>query len=70
MAIKIDWSPEAFEDLESIAEYINRDSEFYATSVVTKIVEMCRELGEYPLIGRAVPELADENNQRKICIQL
>ena|GEM_PF-4215859 len=29
MALRIVWSPEAVEDLESIAEYISRDSECY-----------------------------------------
>ena len=38
MDLKVDWSPEAVEDLESIAEYIGRDSEFYARGVVTKIL--------------------------------
>lgn len=30
MDLEVKWSPEAKEDLESIAEYIARDSEFYA----------------------------------------
>ena len=34
MDFKVVWSPEAIEDLESIAEYISRDSEFYAQAVV------------------------------------
>lgn len=34
------WSPEAIEDLESIAEYIARDSEFYARSVVSEVIEV------------------------------
>ncbi len=34
MDIEVEWSPEAAEDLESIAEYIARDSEFYARAVV------------------------------------
>ena len=38
MDYKVKWSPEATEDLESIAEYIARDSEFYARSVVSKIL--------------------------------
>jgi len=29
MDLKVVWSPEAIEDLESIAEYIGRDLEFY-----------------------------------------
>jgi len=30
------WSPAALEDVESLAEYIARDSEFYARAVVGK----------------------------------
>lgn len=61
MDFKVVWSPEAVEDIESIAEYIGRDSEFYASSVVTKIVDLAGSLGKFPLIGRVVPELNDEN---------
>lgn len=60
MDLKVTWSPEAIEDLESIAEYIGRDSEFYARAVVTRIVELTRSIGSLPSIGRAVPELGDE----------
>jgi len=57
---KVDWSPEAVEDLESIADYISRDSEFYASSVITKVLELARTIGKFPLLGRTVPELDDE----------
>jgi plasmid stabilization system protein ParE len=60
MDFKVTWSPEAIEDLESIAEYIGRDSEFYARAVATRIVELTRSIGSLPLIGRVVPELGDE----------
>ena len=61
MAYKIVWSPEAIEDLQSIAEYIQRDSEFYARAVVTKILDVSRSIKDFPLIGRIVPELENEN---------
>lgn len=38
MDFRIVWSPEAVEDLESIANFIKRDSEFYARAVVTKVI--------------------------------
>ena len=34
----LSWSPEAIEDLESIAEYIEKSSAFYARAIVTKIM--------------------------------
>jgi len=60
MDLKVAWSPEAIEDLESIAEYIGRDSEFYAHAVATRIVEMARSIESLPRSGRVVPELGDE----------
>jgi toxin ParE1/3/4 len=61
MGYKVVWSPEAIEDLESIADYIGRDSEFYARAVVSKILQLARRLKDFPWIGRIVPELNDEN---------
>lgn len=61
MDLKVRWSPEAAEDLESIAEYIARDSEYYARAVVTEILSASRSISEFPLIGRIVPELGDEH---------
>lgn len=57
----VKWSPLAIEDLESIAEYIERDSAFYAKAVVSKFLDTARSLVEFPQIGRIVPELGIEN---------
>ena len=48
MVYTIEWSPEALEDLESIAEYIERDSEFYARAVVSKILATSRKIPDQP----------------------
>ena len=61
MDVEVTWSPEATEDLELIAEYIARDSEFYARAVVTEILSVSRNIREFPLVGRVVPEIGDEN---------
>ncbi len=61
MDFKVVWSPEAIEDLEAIAEYIERDSEFYARAVVSKILDMTRSIKDFPKIGRIVPDVGDEN---------
>lgn len=60
MAQQLSWSPEAVEDLQAIAEFIGRDSLFYANSVVTKMMAVSRSLIETPMIGRVVPELGDD----------
>jgi plasmid stabilization system protein ParE len=59
MAGEVAWSPEAVEDLESIASYIERDSPFYARAVVSRIVELADQLRQFPNAGRVVPELND-----------
>ena len=61
MEYRVTWSPEAVEDLELIAEYIERDSSFYAQSVVSQILALSRKIKEFPLIGRVLPEIGDEN---------
>jgi addiction module RelE/StbE family toxin len=60
MDFRVEWSPEAVEDVESIAEYIGRDSVFYACVVVTKIVGATRNFKLFPKMGRVVPEVGDE----------
>ncbi len=57
MAYKVNWSPEAIEDLQSIADYIAKDSRIYAQSVVAKVFDVSGTLASYPLIGRIVPEI-------------
>lgn len=61
MDLEVRWSPEAIEDLDAIAEYIARDSEYYARAVVTETLSASRSTGEFSLIGRIVPEIGDEN---------
>ncbi len=60
MAFRLKWSEEALEDIESIANYIEKDSPFYAKSVVSKIFEKAEILQEFSELGRKVPEFDDE----------
>ncbi|MDR9466833.1 type II toxin-antitoxin system RelE/ParE family toxin [Marinospirillum sp.] len=60
MDFEVSWSPEAIEDLENIAEYISRSSEYYANAVVSEMLSVARNIGEFPLIGRILPELSDK----------
>jgi len=66
MDFKVVWSPEALEDLEVIAEYIERDSRFYASAVVTKILEIAESLKNFPKTGRIVPEIGEENIRERL----
>ncbi len=61
MDYRVNWSPEAFEDINAIAEYIGRDSEFYARAVISKILSIAKSLKKFPEMGRIVPEIGKEN---------
>jgi len=59
MALKLEWSEEALEDIESIAIYIEKDSPIYAKSVVSKFFEKAEIVQEFSQLGRIVPEFND-----------
>ncbi len=61
MARRLSWSPEAIEDLDSIGDYIARDSVYYARSVVRKVLGTAKQIPESLEIGRMVPEVGDKN---------
>ncbi len=61
MARKIVWSFEATDDLKAIADYIAKDSAFYATAFVQEIRDASRSLKEFSERGRIVPELSNPN---------
>lgn len=52
------WSPEAVSDLESIRDFIERDSPYYAQLVVLRLVEAVDRLSMFPMSGRLVPEVS------------
>lgn len=70
MAYRVTWSPRAVEDLQAIALYISADSAAYAAAVVRTILKTARNLSQFPHSGRVVPEIADENTSRVVCLQL
>ena len=55
MARKVVWTYEASADLEAIAEYIARDSEYYAERTVEKIIIAVEKLDKFLEMGRSVP---------------
>lgn len=59
MAPPVEWSPEAVEDVEAIAAWIERDSPAYARAVVGRIVDRAASFAIFPERGRIVPELGD-----------
>lgn len=61
MVRKVNWSYEASADLEALAEYIARDSAFYASAFVREIRDASRSLNEFSERGRIVPEICNPN---------
>lgn len=55
--VRLVWTFQASEDLEEIAKFISRDSEYNAKSFIKKIVKSTEILKAFPLSGRVVPEL-------------
>ena len=60
MGYKVIWTKEALADIEAIAEYIEKDSFFYASSVVSKILDVAKFISTFPFSGRAVLEKNNE----------
>jgi len=59
MDTRVSWSPEALDDVDAIAAYIAKDSLFYASAVVQKILGIAQSLGKFPNVGPIVPEIGE-----------
>lgn len=54
--IELSWSPQSFQDLQSIRAYIAEDSLVYADLTAQRIVAAVERLRVFPDSGRIVPE--------------
>ena len=59
MARQVDWTDPAWDDLAAVAEYIARDSEYYAAAFVQEIKEAAASLAGFADRGQVVPEFGD-----------
>ena len=50
------WTDKAAGHLQSIHEYISKDSLNYADSFIHSLIQATQKLEQFPLIGRKVPE--------------
>ncbi|MGV9205797.1 MAG: type II toxin-antitoxin system RelE/ParE family toxin [Promethearchaeia archaeon] len=57
--VNIIWMPQALKDLDTVSEYIEKDSEYYAKITVQKIFSAVKQLENFPQMGRIVPEKQD-----------
>jgi toxin ParE1/3/4 len=54
------WTVDASSDLQDIFAFLRRDSEVYASILTARIFDAVERLGDYPYLGRIVPEYQDE----------
>jgi toxin ParE1/3/4 len=59
--MKIEWTESAIADLESIHNYIEKDSNYYASRFIGRIIQAVERLMDSPEMGRRVPEVEEEN---------
>jgi toxin ParE1/3/4 len=59
MARRVVWSYDAASDLEALAEYIAKDSPYYAAAFVRDVRDASRSLDRFSERGRMVPEVSD-----------
>ena len=60
MGWRIEFSPEAIEDLKSIVSHIASDNPARADSFGNELVDRTGILEDFPMAGRMVPEFLDE----------
>ena len=54
--VSVIWTDEALRDIDNIATFIGRDSEFYARQFVQKIFSATAKLSRFPEIGKPLRE--------------
>ena len=54
--VQINWTPQAISDLKDIAEYIGKDSKYYAKLQVIRLKSRVETLRKQIHIGNLVPE--------------
>ena len=68
MARHLKWTESAWADLEEIADYIARDSRYYAATFVRELQTAASSLGRLAERGRRVPEF-DDPSVREIFVR-
>ena len=65
--MRIVWTEPAVEDLASIKQHIERDSEFYGARVVEGVIERAEQLTTFPRSGRVVPAAGRDDVREVYC---
>lgn len=59
MAHRVNWTESAWGEVQAAAEYIARDSSYYASALIEEARLAAQSLRQSPLRGRVVPEIRD-----------
>jgi toxin ParE1/3/4 len=59
MAREVNWTEPAWNDLSEIADYIAKDSEYYAAAFVQEVKDAAASLADFAERGQVVPEWDD-----------
>jgi toxin ParE1/3/4 len=59
VAYRVGWTESAWQELEAAAQYIARDSSYYAAALIDEARLAAQSLRKFPQRGRVVPELGD-----------
>lgn len=62
----IEWSRRARTDLRDLKAYISKDSPYYARRFTRQIIASVEKLGQFPRIGRTVPEAEGREDVREL----
>ncbi len=63
--MRLEWTDPALDALESIRDYIAKDSPYYARRFIEHLFETAGKLRDHPRMGRQVPE-ADRDDVREL----
>ena len=58
---RVIWAPSALKDVDSIAEFIARDSVDRSALFTTRLFEATGRLQKFPLSGRVIPEIGNQS---------
>ena len=58
---RLKWTIQAVEDIETICQFIAKDSVIYAHLFAKDILQAVKRLAKFPKSGRIVPEFSNEN---------
>jgi addiction module RelE/StbE family toxin len=59
--VEINWTPQAIDDINNIAQFIAKDSVKFARIQTKRFFEITLKLEKYPTAGKIVPEIGDKH---------